>query len=217
MNKPSVTSILLAGVGGQGIVTSSDILAEACFRSGFSVKKSEVHGMAQRGGSVLAQVRFSQTGEVFSPLIPAGQVDLLIGFELLEALRQIDWLRPGGRVITDDMRIEPLSVAAGEGRYPPDAAQQMRRRAQLLVVPGDEIARRAGDPRTRGVAVLGAASTCLPLDLEAWEQALAFVLPAKAVECNLIAFRLGREFAQAQAPQATAKRPRHRTKRSGPQ
>ncbi len=217
MKKPSVTSILLAGVGGQGIVTSSDVLAEACFRSGFSVKKSEVHGMAQRGGSVLAQVRFSPTGEVFSPLIPQGQVDLLIGFELLETLRQLDWLCPSGKVITDDMRIEPLTVAAGEGRYPSDPAQQIRRRAPLLLVPGAEIARRAGDARTRGVAVLGAASPSLPLELSAWEQALAFVLPAKAVECNLIAFRLGREFAEAQAPAASAKRPPRRRQRSGPQ
>ncbi len=217
MKAHRVTSLILAGVGGQGIVTSSDILAQACFLSGYAVKKSEVHGMAQRGGSVVAQVRFAQEGEVLSPLIPAGQADLLIGFEMLEALRQAESVRRGGLAVVDQLRIEPVTIAQGGGRYPDDALRAMGARARVVSVPGGEIARAAGNARARGVAVLGAASAFLPLELAAWEKALAEVLSARALECNLVALRLGRELGEAASRQAKHGPASHSKQGSGPQ
>src|SRR5512137_2409412 len=125
MNNP-VTNILLVGVGGQGILLASEILAEAFMLAGFDVKKSEIHGMSQRGGSVVSHVRFGE--KVFSPVVPEGEGDILFGFELLETYRYLYLLRPGAKVIANDFRIQPPAVLLGQERYPDDLAEKIASR-----------------------------------------------------------------------------------------
>src|SRR5512138_3000601 len=119
-----ITNILLVGVGGQGILLASEILSEAFMLAGFDVKKSEIHGMSQRGGSVVSHVRFGE--KVFSPVVPEGEGDILFGFELLETYRYLELLRPGAKVITNDFRIYPPAVLLGQQLYPEGLADKIR-------------------------------------------------------------------------------------------
>src|SRR5512139_1881045 len=121
-----VTNIFLSGVGGQGTILASNILGEVFLKAGYDVKKSEVHGMAQRGGDVTTHFRFGK--KVYSPLIKQGDVDFLVSFELLEALRYIDWIKPGGRVILNNFTLLPPSVSLGEMEYPKDIAKIFKER-----------------------------------------------------------------------------------------
>jgi len=184
---------LLVGVGGQGVLLASDILAEVGLRAGYDVKKSEVHGMAQRGGSVVSHVRWAK--KVLSPLIGLGEVDYLLALEKLEALRYIEVLRPGGMVIVNDHRIPPVSVSSGNDEYPDD--QRMRRvlrevAAGVHFVPGVELAEELGNARASNVVMLGALSKSLDIDLEIWLEVIAERVPEKYVELNHQAFLKGR-------------------------
>jgi indolepyruvate ferredoxin oxidoreductase beta subunit len=186
-----ITNILLVGVGGQGILLASEILAETFMLAGFDVKKSEIHGMSQRGGSVVSHVRFGR--EVFSPTVPEGEGDILFGFELLETYRALPLLRPNGAVIANDYRIAPPSVLLGQAGYPDDLAARMRARFPgFLLVDGLHLAQQAGDVRAANTVLLGAVSKRLPIAEELWQQALANMVPKKALEVNRTAFALGR-------------------------
>jgi indolepyruvate ferredoxin oxidoreductase beta subunit len=187
----SITNILLAGVGGQGILLASEILAETFMLAGFDVKKSEIHGMSQRGGSVVSHVRFGQ--EVFSPVVPEGEGDILFGFELLETYRYLDLLRPGAKVITNDFRIQPPSVLLGQERYPDDLPEKIKQRfSDFTLIDGLKIATETGNPRVANTVLLGAVSRHLDIDVSVWEKAVAKMVPAKALEINLRAFKAGR-------------------------
>ena len=186
-----ITNILLVGVGGQGILLASEILAETFMLAGFDVKKSEIHGMSQRGGSVISHVRYGR--EVFSPTIPEGEVDILFGFELLETYRALPLLHPGGAVIANDFRIAPPSVLPGQAGYPDDLAARMRERfPAFLLVDGLHLAQQAGDARAANTVLLGAVSKRLPIAEELWQRALTNMVPKKALEVNRSAFALGR-------------------------
>jgi len=188
-----VVNVLMAGVGGQGIITASAVLAEAALAAGYDVKKSEVHGMSQRGGSVESHVRFS-TGPVRSPLIPWGGADVVIGLELLEALRSAHWCRPGGKILVDDRRIYPATVAAGALEYPQDCLQRLQKHdADTILVAAFAIAEELGEPRAANTVMLGAVSQLLPIPLQAYRQAMEKSIKAKALEINLKAFERGRE------------------------
>lgn len=186
-----VTNILLAGVGGQGILLASEVLAEAFMLAGFDVKKSEIHGMSQRGGSVVSHVRFGK--KVFSPVVPEGAGDILFGFELLETYRTLPLLKSGATVIANDFRILPPSVLLGNAAYPENLAQKIQDRfSDFLLVDGQGLARQVGDLRAANTALLGAVSRKLDISEAFWMQALEKMVPKKALEINRQAFSMGR-------------------------
>lgn len=186
-----ITNILLVGVGGQGILLASEILAEAFMLAGFDVKKSEIHGMSQRGGSVVSHVRFGR--EVPSPTVPEGEGDILFGFELLEAYRFLPLLHPGAKVVVNNYRIAPPSVLLGQASYPEDLPGRIRSRfPDFLLVDGLHLAQQAGDLRAANTVLLGAVSKHLAIDAAVWRQALQNMVPPKVLEVNYQAFELGR-------------------------
>jgi indolepyruvate ferredoxin oxidoreductase, beta subunit len=192
MTENGTTNILFAGVGGQGIVLASSLLASVCLAAGRDVKQSEVHGMAQRGGSVTSHVRFGD--KVYSPTVPAGEADFLVGFELLECARWLDHLGPHGRVLTSLQRIDPLPVASGAATYPTGLEDLIRARspnARLLDAPG--IARQAGSVRAVNMTMLGALSRHLSFPLDAWHEGISQRVPPKTLQINLTAFLAGRD------------------------
>ena len=189
--KNKVTNILLAGVGGQGTLLASEVLSEAFMLGGFDVKKSEIHGMSQRGGSVTSHVRFGS--KVYSPLIPEGDADFLFGFELLETMRCLPMLRPGATVVVNDLKIIPAPVAMGQEVYPADIPAKIASNfPDTVLVNGMELAMRAGNVRTVNIALLGALSRRLDLPEQHWHQALTRQVPERFLVENLKAFELGR-------------------------
>jgi indolepyruvate ferredoxin oxidoreductase beta subunit len=191
METKPVKNILLVGVGGQGIIVASEIMADAFLEAGFDVKKSEVHGMAQRGGSVSTHVRFGP--KVFSPLIKEGEADILVAFEELEAMRYLHFLGPQPVVILNEQRLNPPSVSLGRERYPENIAESLARHAaQLKKVAGKDLALKAGDIRTLNIVLLGALSSFLPVPEGIWTENILRRFPPKAHKSNLGAFQLGK-------------------------
>lgn len=187
----AITNILLVGVGGQGILLASEILSEAFMHAGYDVKKSEIHGMSQRGGSVVSHVRFGQ--EVFSPIIPEGEADILFGFEILETYRYLPLLRPGATVVANDLRILPPGVLLGQETYPDGLAEKIAERfPDFLLVDGQKLAEEAGNPRAANTVLLGAVSRKLDIAEEYWLNALEKMVPQKALAVNRKAFDIGR-------------------------
>ncbi|MGD9496120.1 MAG: indolepyruvate oxidoreductase subunit beta [Armatimonadota bacterium] len=188
-----VTNVLLTGVGGQGIVTASTVLAQACRIAGWQVKKSEVHGMSQRGGSVTSHVRCSPDGPVASPLIPEGAVGILVAYEPLEGLRQIGETAADAHVLVEERRIVPVTVNLPGFRYPDDVLGRLRASGRRVrVVPAMATATALGEPRAANTVMLGALATLLELPHAAWDEALRAVLRPNTLETNLRAFELGR-------------------------
>ena len=184
------TNILMAGVGGQGTILASELLSHVLMESGYEVKKSEVHGMSQRGGRVVSHVRFGT--KVYSPLIVKGEVDYLVGFELAETLRSLEWLGPKAKILTDRKAILPFTSLSGQAPYPFDTIDILRERGfDLTVVDGDGLAGRAGEPKTANVVLMGALARFLPIDKKIWEDAIARNMPDKFVAVNLKALEMG--------------------------
>lgn len=187
----AITNVLLVGVGGQGILLASEILSEACMLAGHDVKKSEIHGMSQRGGSVVSHVRFGE--EVFSPIVPEGEGDILFGFELLETYRSLPLLRKGAAVIANDLKILPPAVLLGQEQYPENLPQRIAEKfPDFLLVDGQTIAAEAGNVRAANTVLLGAVSKRLPIEERYWMTALEKMVPAKALSVNVAAFSEGR-------------------------
>jgi indolepyruvate ferredoxin oxidoreductase beta subunit len=187
------TNFALVGVGGQGVLLASDILAEVGVEAGCDVKKSEVHGMAQRGGSVLSQVRWAD--KVYAPLVGNGEVDYLVSFELLEALRWLQLLRKGGIAIVNDQRLPPLAVSSGGMEYPD--FQRIEKAlseatGQYKIVPALAKAEELGTERATNVVLIGAVSNYLDVPEEDWLRVIERRVPPKYVELNREAFRAGR-------------------------
>lgn len=174
---------------------STRVLAEAALLSGYDVKTSEVHGMAQRGGSVVSAVRWGK--KVFSPMVPKGNADFLLSFEMLEGLREIGSLSPEGTVIVNRYRVDPLPVLRGDAVYPEDALERMKERAKrTIVVPARELALEAGSLRAMGSCLLGALSVLVDFPDDAWRSALEGFCPPKYLEVNIKAFELGKKYAR---------------------
>lgn len=191
MTNDKVTNILMAGVGGQGTLLASEILSEVLMQAGFDVKKAEVHGMAQRGGSVVSHVRFGS--KVLSAIIPEGDADVLFGFELLETYRYLPLVSPRGTVVVNSLRIAPPSVALGKAEYPADIPAKIRDQiADVRVVDGLRLAEEAGNPRTVNTVLLGTLSNLLAPTEEQWIAAIKALVPEKFLQVNLDAFKLGR-------------------------
>ncbi len=184
-------NVLLVGVGGQGIITASTVLAQAALMAGYDVKKSEVHGMSQRGGSVESHVRISPT-KVSSPLIEWGKADVVLALEVLEALRNSHWVRPGGVIITDERQISPTTVARGGYTYPEDALARLQSLdARVIVVPSFAIAEELGEIRAANIVMLGALCEMLPLGVDVFQAAMKTIIKPKALAINIEAFKRG--------------------------
>lgn len=195
--KDKVTNILISGVGGQGILLASEVLSEVLMLAGYDVKKSEIHGMAQRGGSVVSHIRYG--AKVFSSIIPEGQGDILLGFELLETYRYLPLLQQGAKVVANDLKILPPPVTLGREKYPENIPQKIRQAfPDTLVMDGLAVASRVGNPRTANIALLGALSTALPIETSYWHETLQKMVPERFLEVNIKAFDLGRQTAASQ-------------------
>ncbi len=194
--KGRTANILLCGVGGQGILLASEILSSALMKEGFDVKQSEVHGMAQRGGSVVAHLRYGE--KVYSPLIDLGEADFAVSFELLEALRYLPYYHKESRIIVNTQKILPAPVSMGVEGYPGDVLEQLLGRG-LSVFPIDafDLARTAGEARAVNMVLLGALSVFLPLEEKTFLEVIEGRIPEKLRELNRNAFWKGREVVAA--------------------
>lgn len=191
-------NFLFVGVGGQGILTASDITAEVGLEAGFDAKKSEVHGFSQRGGVVESHVRWGQ--RVAAPLAEKGTVDYLVATELLEAARWIDWLRPGGAVLINNQHISPMSVTVGDAVYPSDEdilTAVHARTDDVTIADGLATAERLGNSRLANTVLLGALSTRLDVPPETWLAVVERRVPPRYVELNRKAFWEGRGLVDA--------------------
>jgi len=185
--------ILIVGVGGQGIILASKILADVGKEAGFEVKQSEVHGMSQRGGSVSTHVRFGRA--VASPLIREGEAEFLLSFELLEALRWVNFVQPRGHILVNNLRINPAPVSTGLAEYPADIELLLQKSGrQVQLIEGTELAEQAGSKRAMNMVLLGALSRLLPdISESTWLWVIGLHVPAKSRQMNEQAFQLGRE------------------------
>lgn len=184
---------LFAGVGGQGIILASDILAEVGLRCGYDVKKSEVHGMSQRGGAVESHVRWGE--KVYSPLIAEGEADFLLGFEMLEAARWPHFLAPGALALVNRYRINPPAVNLGQAKYPGEEEIEgilKAAGARVVWVAGATVAGELGNLALAGVVLLGALSNYLAEPAEVWADVIAEMVPPQFKELNVKAFLAGR-------------------------
>ena len=184
-------NIMIVGVGGQGSLLASKLLGQLLIQEGYDVKVSEVHGMSQRGGSVVTYVRYGES--VASPLIDEGEADFIVSFELLEAARWLSFLAPSGRVITSTQKIDPMPVITGNAAYPENIVEKLG----ALGVETDaldclSIAREAGSVKAANTVLMGRLSNYFDLPVEAWLKALEAVVPPKFLELNKKAFDLGR-------------------------
>jgi indolepyruvate ferredoxin oxidoreductase, beta subunit len=189
-------NILIVGVGGQGIILASEVLAAVAMQAGYDVKQSEVHGMAQRGGSVSSHVRYGNT--VNSPTIANGEADILLSFEMLESMRWAGFLTGKGMAVVNTQRIDPMTVASGKAEYPQNIDTSLSSKVQrLFLIDGKDIAERAGHIKAVNVALLGVLSTLLEFSAEEWENAIRNRVPAKTIDINFKAFHLGRDAASS--------------------
>ncbi len=191
-------NFILVGVGGQGILLSSDILCLVGMAQGYDVKKTDVHGMAQRGGSVISHVRLAD--EVFSPVVPDGGADFLLAFEKLEACRWVHYLHKDGVAVVNEQAIPTLALAATPTPYPDDsqiAALLNAQAAQVSLVPSGDMALELGNQRVANVILLGSLSHYLDIPAQVWRDAIGERVPPKARELNLRAFDVGRAVVEA--------------------
>ena len=186
--------LLITGVGGQGVIMASNIIGEVALAAGYDVKKTDTLGMAQRGGSVVSHVRLGH--QVYSPLIMAGEVDILVAFEKLEAARWSHYLRPGAIAIVNDHALRPLSVNLGDECYPSDEeiVNIIRRGSErIYFINGSDRVKKLGNIRIINVFLLGCASVCLPLKIRVWQDIISRYLPPAVRALNITAFSQGRK------------------------
>jgi indolepyruvate ferredoxin oxidoreductase beta subunit len=186
---------MITGVGGQGTILSSDILAAVGMRVGYDVKKSDILGLAVRGGAVLGHIRWGD--KVHSPIVPEGRVDYLVGFEILEGMRRLDQVHAGGTVLLNQQEIHPASVSSGLATYPDEEAVQTALQAatdKVYHVPGLGIAQDLGNAKVLNVVLLGALSALLSVETEVWEDVLRERVPPLYAELNVQAFHGGRSW-----------------------
>ena len=187
--KMATKNIMIVGVGGQGTLLTSRILGKLAIRAGYDVKLSEVHGMAQRGGSVVTFVRYGES--VAEPIVEEGQADVLIAFERLEALRYLHFLKKDGVVIVNDWRIDPITVVTGVASYPDGILDTLTEQRDTIVVEATKEAKKMGAPRAFNVIVLGAAARHMGFEKEDWISVIETTVPPKTIEVNKKAFEAG--------------------------
>lgn len=182
-------NIMIVGVGGQGTLLASRILGKVAIKEGFDVKVSEVHGMSQRGGSVVTYVKYGE--KVFSPIIDKGEADLILAFEELEAYRALPYLKKGGKMITNTQRINPMPVITGAMQYPQDIVAKLSDKINLVAVDALSIAKEAGNIKAVNVVLIGLLASSMSVGKETWIEVLKETVPPKFLEANLKAFELG--------------------------
>lgn len=184
-------NIMVVGVGGQGTLLTSRIIGKTALFNGYDVKLSEVHGMAQRGGSVVTFVRFGE--KVYEPVCEEGSVDILISFERLEGLRYAHFLKKDGKLIVNDCRIDPMTVVIGAKEYPSDIIENLKKEHNVYSIKGGEIANELGNSKVLNSVVLGLAAKHIGFDQQDWLKVIEQTVPQKTIEINEKAFLLGYE------------------------
>ena len=183
-------NIMIVGVGGQGSLLASKLLGHLLLSEGYDVKVSEVHGMSQRGGSVVTYVRFGD--RVYSPIIDKGEADFIVSFEKLEAARYVEFLKPDGRIVTNIQEIDPMPVVTGAMDYPQELVNKLQARADVTAVDALALAEQAGSPKAANVVLMGVLSAATDISEEVWQKALEKTVPPKFLALNKTAFALGR-------------------------
>ena len=183
-------NILIVGVGGQGTLLASKLMGKCFLEEGYDVKVSEVHGMSQRGGSVVTYVRYGE--KVYSPVIEKGEADIIISFEQLESARWLPWLKKGGVLISSTQKIDPMPVIMGKDEYPENILGKIEEKGVRLVsVDALDLALQAGTAKCANIVLLGAAVHYLGIDKDMWIDIIKSTVPPKTIETNLKAFELG--------------------------
>ena len=185
-------NIMIVGVGGQGSLLASKLLGHLLLTEGYDVKVSEVHGMSQRGGSVVTYVRFGE--KVYSPIIDKGEADFIVSFEKLEAARYVEYLKESGRIVVNTQEVDPMPVITGAAQYPENLIEKMENLG-ILVDALDclSLAEQAGSSKAVNIVLMGRLSKYFDIPVEKWEKAIRDCVPPKFVELNLKAFALGRD------------------------
>ena len=184
-------NIMVVGVGGQGTLLTSRIIGKTALNAGWDVKLSEVHGMAQRGGSVVTFVRFDK--KVYEPVCEEGSVDVLISFERLEALRYAHFLKKDGILVVNDTRIDPMTVVIGAKQYPEGILENLSKDHKLVTIDAGKIAKELGNSKVTNSVVLGLAAKHIGFSEEQWLETLVNTVPPKTIEINTLAFKAGYE------------------------
>jgi len=183
-------SIVIGGVGGQGVLTASDLLSDVLMAAGYDVKKSEVHGMSQRGGDVISTIKYGE--EVFSPLPNLNGTDYILSFELLEGLRNLKYLAEDGVIMVNDYVWEPLPVAAGLDEYPGDVKERLQQNAaRLVIIPASQIASGLGNIRATNIVLIGVLARNMDIDRSLWLEMIKKKIPPRFIDLNLKAFEKG--------------------------
>lgn len=187
-----VKNIMIVGVGGQGTILTSKILGTLLLNKNYDVKVSEIHGMSQRGGSVVTYVRYGD--KVYSPLIDKGEADYILSFELLETARYCEYLKKDGIIITNTQKINPMPVIIGDAEYPKDIVNKIKElNINIETIDAYDIANNIGNMKTINIILLGKFSNLLDFSIDDWEVALKKEIPEKLIDINLKAFKIGRE------------------------
>ena len=182
-------SIMIVGVGGQGTLLASRILGNTVINEGYDVKVSEVHGMSQRGGSVVTYVKFGE--KVYSPIIDMGEADIILAFEQLEAYRALPYLKKGGKMIANTQKINPMPVITGAAEYPQNIFEKISKEAELIEVDALSLAEEAGNFKAVNVVLIGVMAKSTDIPYEKWVETIKTTVPPKFLDVNLKAFDLG--------------------------
>lgn len=186
-----VRNILLVGVGGQGTILASKILSDGLAQAGYDVKMSEIHGMSQRGGNVSTQIRFGE--KVYSPIVGKGEADVIVAFEKMEALRWIEYLKKGGKMVINDFEIPSVPIQQGVAKYPEGILDELVHKAKVSVFKAGEIAAQLGNSKTMNVVLLGALIKAMDIPGIDWEEVIRSNVKKGLEEINIKAFRAGAE------------------------
>ena len=181
--------IMIVGVGGQGTLLASRILGNTVIGQGYDVKVSEVHGMSQRGGSVVTYVKYGE--KVYSPIIDKGEADIILAFEMLEAYRALPYLKKGGKIIINNQQIDPMPVITGAAQYPEKIDEKISNSADAIIVDALSLARQAGNTKAVNVVLIGVMAKNSEIEYEKWIETIKTTVPEKFLEVNLKAFDLG--------------------------
>ncbi len=185
-------NIMIVGVGGQGSLLASKLLGHLLLTEGFDVKVSEVHGMSQRGGSVVTYVRFGD--KVYSPIIDRGEADFIVSFEQMEAARYLPYLKEGGHIVTNTQKIDPMPVITGAAKYPENLIEKLEEKGAVVdAMDCLTLAEQAGSSKAVNIVLMGRLSKYFDIPPEKWQQAIETLVPEKLREVNLKAFELGRD------------------------
>ena len=183
------TNIMIVGVGGQGTLLASRILGNVAIKRGYDVKVSEVHGMSQRGGSVVTYVKYGN--EVNSPIIDLGEADVILAFEKLEAIRALPYLKVGGKILLNDREIYPMPVITGACAYPDGIVEELKNKAKVTAIDALKLSLEAGSPKAVNVVLIGLLAKSMDIAKEEWIEVIKETVPSKFLELNLKAFELG--------------------------